>query len=81
MCINKDLKAAIVCLTDSYLQKMTLFFNDRIPAFKNLIDQLFPEKNKSRTECKSITDDTPLAKHQEENIREMSLKISTNRLF
>jgi len=64
MCINKYLKAAIVCPTDSYLQKMTLFFNYRIPAYKNLIQQLFPEKNKPIIECQGIIDDTPLAKYQ-----------------
>ena len=33
--------------TDSYLQKIILLFNDRIPAFMILIS----EKNKSIAEC------------------------------
>jgi len=81
MCINKDLKAAVVRPTDAYLQKTTLFFNDRIKAYKNLIEQLFQGKNKTNTDYNSITDTTPLSKHQEENIEQMILGIQTNQLF
>ena len=43
MCVNKDLKMAIVRPTQSYLQETSLFLKYRITAHKNLLAQLFPQ--------------------------------------
>ena len=79
--INKDLKAAVVHPTDAYLQKTTLFFNDKIKAYKNLIQQLFPERSKTKLQSSAITDDTPQAIRQEENVKQMCSAINANKLF
>ena len=81
MCINKDPKAAVVHPTDAYMQNTTLFHNDRIKIYKNLEEQLFPEKGKVATQTNTIADTTPLAKQQEENIIQMWTAINTNKLF
>ena len=81
MCINKDLKVAVVRPTDAYIQKTTLFHNDRIKIYKNLEEQLFPEKGKVAAQTNTTTDTTPLTKQQEENIIQMCTAIKTNKLF
>ena len=83
MCINKDLKSAIVRPTGTkvYLQKTALFFNYRIKAYRTLIHQLFPERFISHIQTNNITDSTPQAHHREENIKEMSSLIQTNKLL
>ena len=63
MCINKDLKAAVVRPTKTYLQKTTLFFNYRIRAYKNLIRQLFPERFSCSIKSNTVLDSTPNAYH------------------
>jgi len=78
MCVNKDLKAAITRPTKPYLQKTTLFLNCRIKAFKNIIDELFPEKNTKHTSNPTILDSTPQA---QENIRQMCSLIRNNKLL
>ena len=80
MCINKDLKGAVVRPTNAYLQKTTLFFNERIRAFKNLQQQLFPEKHTTNTQPISTFTDTKIS-HQEENIRQMCAEIKKHKLF
>ena len=81
MCINKDLKTAVVHPTKTYLQKTTLFFNYRIKAYKNLIRQLFPERFTQSTNSNTILDSTSQANHREENIQQMCSTISTCRLL
>ena len=80
MCINKDLKAAVTHPSHGYLQKTSLFFNCRIKAFKNLIQELFLEKFKDLKNPYIITDDTPYPQHLEENIQKMCTLISSNEL-
>ena len=42
MCINRDLKMAVVRPSTAYLKKMTYFFSYRIKAQKQFTSQLFP---------------------------------------
>lgn len=81
MCINKDLKAAVIRPTKSYLQKTTLFFNYRIKAYKNIIHELFPERDIKQTTSNTIIDSSPQTCHSEENIKQMCLFIRTKNLF
>jgi len=81
MCINKDLKTAVTRPSKAYLQKTSLFFNYRIKAFKNLIQELFPEKFKEPGNPNTIINNTPHVLHCEENIQKMCSLISTNKLF
>ena len=79
--MHKDLKAAVVRPTKTYLQKTTLFFNYRIRAYKNFIRQLFPERFSCSIKSNTVLDSTPNAYHQEENIQQMCCTISANRLL
>ena len=82
MCINRDLKAAVVRPTKAYLQKTTLFFNNyRIKAYKKLISQMFPKRFSQCTNSRTILDSTSQAYHQEENIQQMCSAISMNCLL
>ena len=81
MCINKDLKTAVIRPTESYLQKTTLFFNHRIKLHKNLIQQLFPERTVSHMQPLDIMDSSPQAYKYEENIKQMCNLVVTNGLF
>ena len=81
MCINKDLKAAVIRPTTSYLQKTTLFFNYRIKAYKNIIHELFPEKDTKQSTSNTIIDSTPQSYQGEENIKQMCSLIRTKNLL
>ena len=70
MCINKDVKKAVVRPTQAYLQKTTLFFNYRILAYKNFIQQLFPEsKSQENPSTRALLNKTTAGKIKEENIQ------------
>ena len=81
MCINKDLKSAVIRPSKAYLQKTSLFFNYRIKAFKNIIQQLFPTDLLEHCKLKTIIDNTPHARHCEENIQTMCSLITGNKQF
>ena len=53
MCINKDMKSAVVCPSKAYLQKTSLFLRFRIAAYKTILNQILPaaadEPDKSET--------------------------------
>ena len=59
MCISKDMKTAVVCSTNLYLQKTNLFFNYCIKCYKNIINQLFPVHLDKQTETSSLLDSSP----------------------
>ena len=81
MCINKDLKAAVTRPTKSYLQKTTLFFNYRIKAYKNIIHELFPDREIKQSTSNTIIDSTPQTCQSEENIKQMCSLIRDKNLL
>lgn len=72
MCINKDLKGAIVRPTTAYLQKTSLFYNYRIKAYKHFIQQLFPKKC---VPLNTILDSSLQSIQQEKNFLQMCSEI------
>ena len=68
MCVNKDMKAAIVRPTKAYLQKTSLFLRYRIAAYKALIKQVYPPPGDIKE-----PEDTLLCKikHRNENVSAM----------
>ena len=81
MCINKDLKTAVVRPTKSYLQKTSLFFNYRIKLYKNIIQQLFPERLIHQMKPTDILDDSPQAYRYEQNVKQLCTIAIENNLF
>jgi len=67
--------SAVIRPSKAYLQKTSLFFNYRIKAFKNIIQQLFP------ADLNTIIDKTPHARHCEENIQTMCTLITGIKQF
>ena len=81
MCINKDLKMAIVRPTKAYLQKMSLYLHYRVSVHKNLLRLLFPHLNNETTPLFSVFTKDSLAKQREENIHTMMLAIQKKSYF
>jgi len=72
MCINKDMKSAVVRPTKGYLKKTSLFFGYRIAAHKNLLTQLFPDDEvQDHSDVHSIFDTTPYANETQQNTEAM----------
>lgn len=62
MCINRDMKMAVVRPTIPYLKKTTFFFSYRIEAQKQLSCQLFPNLQTDLPPHPSVLDTTALTK-------------------
>ncbi len=73
MCINRDMKAAVVRPTRAYLQKTSLFLRYRIAAYKNILQQLFPAEPNSPSEHAQncLTTNEPEIREREENTLSM----------
>lgn len=67
MCINKDMKNAVVRPTTPYLQKTSLFLRYRITAYKSLLQQLFPHSDTDSSD-NLIYNKSLSCKEREENI-------------
>ena len=79
MCINRDMKAAIVRPSKAYLLKTSLFLRYRIAAHKNLLQQLFPTASNTQSQkdnCSFST--TPEVKEREDNITAMFKDMDCN---
>ena len=82
MCINKDMKSAIVRPTTAYLKRTSLFFGYRIAAHKNLLTQLFPDDEvQDHSDVHSIFDTTPYANQTQQNIEAMKTLICQKALL
>ena len=57
MCVNKDLKGAVVQSTQAYLQKTSFFFNYRVKLLKHFKAQLYPEEKISHSEPSIVSTD------------------------
>ena len=71
MCVNKDMKNAIVRPTTPYLQKTSLFLRFRITAYKNLLKQLFLTSDtdlSKNSSMYSMYNASPSAQEREENM-------------
>ena len=81
MCINKDFKTAVVRPTEAYLQKTSLFFNHHIKVYKNIIQQLFPQRSVGHACSSELLDSSPQAIKYEENITLMCNLIANKASF
>ena len=68
MCINKEMKEAVVRPTTAYLQKASLFLRHRIATHKALLHQIFHEPKESEEKEISVYDTSKEVRNREENI-------------
>ena len=80
MCINKDMKYAVVRPSKEYLQKTSLFLRLRIAAYKNLLSQLLPAAPNALDNY-GIYSDKPELNRAEQNIKSMMDTIEDRKLF
>ena len=80
MCVNLDMKMAIVRPTQPYLKKMNFFFSYRIKAQTQLASQLFPATTEP-TQKSKLFDTTTFTKHWDENIMKMHSLINQHKMF
>ena len=81
MCINQDLKTAVVRPTKAYLQKTSLFFNHLIKLCKNIIHQLFPEHLIHQIRLTGILDNSSQAYRYEQNVKQLCTVAVQSNLF
>ena len=81
MCINKDMKEAIVRPTKTYLQKTSLFLRHRIDIHKALMKQLFQKPAETEDTKPTVYDNTSEVKKREENINSMISAIEDSHLL
>lgn len=79
MCINRDMKMAVVTPTKPYLQKTLHFFSHRIKARKVFLSQLFLPTNTHTSPA--IWDSRSTTKKWEENVQKMRIAIHDNCLL
>ncbi len=81
MCVNKDLKNAIIRPTKEYLQKTSLFLRYRIAAYKNLLSQVFPSDTDMQPENITFYSDCKSFLKIEENVKAMIDEATRMNLF
>ena len=82
MCINKDLKQAVVRPTVEYLQKTSLFYRFRVKAYKNIMTQLFPSSGlQTDKSTKSMFINCPETRARQENVSRMMDEIEQKQLL